>query len=96
MEALRCGVPVGSYTTKYKAWVSANYSTWNDEKPDWFTELVNASVPKDTVPPAERGRADVNAEKRKATYAYWLLKYNTLIFYLTTGIPICVAKRPPT
>ena len=33
-----------------KAWVSENCSTWNEEKPDWFTERVKASIPKDMIP----------------------------------------------
>ncbi len=33
-----------------KAWVSANYSTWIEEQPDWFTERVKASIPKDMIP----------------------------------------------
>ena len=32
-----------------KAWVSENYNTWNEEKPDWFTEHVKASIPKDMI-----------------------------------------------
>ena len=36
-----------------KAWVSENYSTWIEEKPDWFTERVNASIPKDMIPENE-------------------------------------------
>ena len=36
-----------------KAWVSVNYSTWNEEKPGWFTERVKASIPKDFIPESE-------------------------------------------
>ena len=36
-----------------KAWVSANYSTWIEEKPEWFTYRVNASIPKDMIPESE-------------------------------------------
>ena len=36
-----------------KAWVSANYSTWNEERPDWFTERIKASIPKDMIPESE-------------------------------------------
>ena len=36
-----------------KAWVSANYSTWTEEKPDWFTERVKGSIPKDLLTEGE-------------------------------------------
>ena len=36
-----------------KAWVTANYSTWNEEQPQWFTDRVKASIPKDMIPEIE-------------------------------------------
>ena len=36
-----------------KAWVSANYSTWNEERPEWFTERVKKQIPKDMIPDSE-------------------------------------------
>ena len=35
------------------AWVSTNYITWNEEHPEWFTERVKASIPKDMIPESE-------------------------------------------
>ena len=46
-----------SYYTKIrdevKAWVSANYESWIEEKPDWFTDRVEASIPKDMIPESD-------------------------------------------
>ena len=36
-----------------KVWVSANYSTWNEERPEWFTERVIKQIPKDMIPDSE-------------------------------------------
>ena len=48
-----------------KAWVSANYSgTWIEEKPDWFTERVNASISKDMVPESEVEQTSVPGKRK--------------------------------
>jgi hypothetical protein len=31
-------------------WVRENCDIWNEEGPDWFTERVKASIPKDLIP----------------------------------------------
>ena len=36
-----------------KLWVAANYNKWNEEKPEWFTDRVKASIPLDMIPRAE-------------------------------------------
>jgi hypothetical protein len=36
-----------------KEWVRENWDIWNEEMPDWFTERVKASVPKDMIPASE-------------------------------------------
>ena len=48
-----------------KAWVSANYSTWIEEKPDWFTERVKASIPKDMIPESEVEQTPVSGAELK-------------------------------
>ena len=33
-----------------ETWVRENYGAWNEERPDWFTERVKASIPVDMIP----------------------------------------------
>ena len=47
-----------------KAWVSDNYSTWNEEQPDWFTERVKASIPKGMIPESEEVEQTSVSERR--------------------------------
>ena len=49
-----------------KAWVSANYSTWNEEQPDWFTDRVKASIPKDMIPEIDVEQTPVSVLKIEA------------------------------
>ena len=37
-----------------KAWVEENYNGWVEENPDWFTERVRASIPRDMIPKDEK------------------------------------------
>ena len=39
-------------------WVRENWETWNDERPEWFTDRVKASVPKDMIPLSEEARGE--------------------------------------
>ena len=48
-----------------KAWVYANYSTWLEEQPDWFTERVKASIPKDMIPNSEDEETPVSVAEVK-------------------------------
>ena len=34
-------------------WVRENWDIWNEEKPEWFTERVKSSIPKDMIPANE-------------------------------------------
>jgi hypothetical protein len=36
-----------------KEWVRENWDVWSEERPEWFTERVMASVPKDMIPVSE-------------------------------------------
>ena len=42
-------------------WVRENYETWNEERPDWFTERVNASIPIDMIPDNEVEQTPVSS-----------------------------------
>ncbi|GMH91809.1 hypothetical protein TrST_g2648 [Triparma strigata] len=35
---------------KVKAWVKEGWATWEEEKPEWFTDMWKASVPEDMIP----------------------------------------------
>ena len=39
-------------------WVRENWETWNEEQPEWFTDRVKASVPKDMIPLSEEARCE--------------------------------------
>ena len=34
-------------------WVRDNYNTWDEEKPEWFTERVKQRIPEDMIPENE-------------------------------------------
>ena len=51
---------LGSHPSYYKSirgeveqWVRDNYATWNEEKPDWFTERKKRTIPIDMIPKSE-------------------------------------------
>ena len=39
-------------------WVKENWENWNEEQPEWFTDRVKASVPKDMIPSSEEERGE--------------------------------------
>jgi hypothetical protein len=43
-----------------KTWVGLNWAKWEEEKPDWFTDVMKALVPVDFIP------ADGDARKRES------------------------------
>jgi hypothetical protein len=43
-----------------KKWVELNWAKWEEEKPDWFTDVRKASVPEEFIP------ADGDARKRES------------------------------
>ena len=43
---------------KVAAWVNAGWATWEEEKPDWFTDQWKASVPEDMKPAKKTGDVD--------------------------------------
>ena len=43
---------------KVEAWVKEGWATWEEEKPDWFTDHWKASVPEDMKPTKGKGGAD--------------------------------------
>jgi hypothetical protein len=45
---------------KIKKWVEMNWATWEEEQPDWFTDVRKASVPVDFIP------ADGDARRRES------------------------------
>ena len=42
---------------KVAAWVKEGWATWEDEKPEWFTDMWKASVPKEMIPAKKRNVA---------------------------------------
>ena len=42
-----------SIRDEVEMWVRDNYETWNEEQPEWFTERVKRSIPKDMIPESE-------------------------------------------
>ena len=50
-----------------KAWVTENYSVWNEERQEWFTERVKASIPKDMIPEIEVEQKPVQVAAVKET-----------------------------
>jgi hypothetical protein len=43
-----------------KKWVDSNWSKWEEEKPEWFTDVIKATVPVDFIP------ADGDARRRES------------------------------
>ena len=39
-------------------WVKENWENWNEEQPEWFTDRIKASVPKDMIPSSEEKRGE--------------------------------------
>ena len=47
-----------SIRDEVEEWARDNWLDWEEEKPEWFTKRVRASVPKDMIPASlERGSA---------------------------------------
>ena len=44
---------------KVEAWVKEGWATWEEEKPDWFTDQWKASVPED-MKPAKKKTGDID------------------------------------
>ncbi|GMI14515.1 hypothetical protein TrVE_jg9770 [Triparma verrucosa] len=42
---------------KVATWVKESWATWEDEKPEWFTDMWKASVPKEMIPAKKRNVA---------------------------------------
>ena len=49
---------------KVAAWVKEGWATWEEEKPEWFTDKWKASVPEDMKPTKKTG--DVDGEDETA------------------------------
>ena len=47
-----------SFEDKVAAWVKEGWSTWEEEKPDWFTDQWKSIVPEDMKPKKEKGGSD--------------------------------------
>ena len=43
---------------KVTAWVKEGWATWEEEKPDWFTDGWRAKVPEDMLPAKKTGDVD--------------------------------------
>ena len=43
---------------KVAAWVSAGWATWEEEKPEWFTDQWKSIVPEDMKPTRKMGDVD--------------------------------------
>ena len=43
---------------KVTAWVKEGWATWEEEKPDWFTDKWKTSVPEDMKPAKKTGDVD--------------------------------------
>ena len=43
---------------KVATWVKEGWATWEEEKPDWFTDQWKASVPEDMKPTGKMGDVD--------------------------------------
>ena len=54
-----------SISDKVEAWVSAGWATWEEEKPDWFTDQWKASVPED-MKPAKKKTGEIDDEGKTA------------------------------
>ena len=49
-----------SIEREVKRWVELNWAKWEEEKPDWFTDVMKAKVPVDFIP------ADGDARRRES------------------------------
>ena len=43
---------------KVKSWIKEGWASWEEEKPDWFTDKWKASVPEDMKPAKKTGDVD--------------------------------------
>ena len=43
---------------KMAAWVKEGWTTWEEEKPEWFTDMWKANVPEDMKPAKKTGDVD--------------------------------------
>ncbi|GMH62408.1 hypothetical protein TrST_g13776 [Triparma strigata] len=43
---------------KMASWIKEGWATWEDEKPEWFTDMWKASVPEDMKPAKKTGDVD--------------------------------------
>ena len=50
---------------KVEAWVKEGWATWEEEKPDWFTDKWKASVPED-MKPAKKKTGDIDGGDKTA------------------------------
>ena len=49
---------------KVAAWVKEGWATWEEEKPEWFTDQWKASVPEEMKP--TKGKGDADGEDKTA------------------------------
>ena len=54
-----------SFEDKVAAWVKEGWSTWEEEKPDWFTHQWKASVPED-IKPEKKKTGEIDDEDKTA------------------------------
>ena len=47
-----------SFEDKVAAWIKEGWATWEEDKPDWFTDQWRASVPEKMKPTKGKGGAD--------------------------------------
>ena len=50
---------------KVKSWIKEGWATWEEEKPDWFTDQWKASVPED-MKPAKKKTGKIDDEDKTA------------------------------
>ena len=53
-----------SFEDKVAAWVKEGWSTWEEEKPDWFTDQWKSIVPEEMKP--TKGKGDADGEDKTA------------------------------
>ena len=49
---------------KVAAWVNEGWATWEEEKPDWFTDQWKSVVPEDMKPAKKTGDVDSGQDSR--------------------------------
>jgi hypothetical protein len=48
-----------------KAWTLENWERWEEEKPEWFTEVFRSQVDDDMIPPASLRKLNAGSSRRR-------------------------------